>query len=81
MRRWIALMIVLMAGAIVGHLIPGLTQSNVVYAQCTETVPGKNISSTGTMVCDCTITQNTNCNCVVPKKCGGGEYEEFELAY
>lgn len=75
-RISITLALVLVVGALAAHLVPVLRQSQVVYAQCTDTVAGKNISSSGTLVCDCTITTNTNCNCIVPKKCPPGALEE-----
>ena len=74
MKRITLIFALLAVGAFAAQLVPGLRQSQVVYAQCTDTVAGKNISSNGTLVCDCTITTGTNCNCVVPKKCPADEF-------
>jgi hypothetical protein len=76
MKRLSLIFALLVVGACAAQLVPGLMQSQVVYAQCTETVAGKNISSSGTLVCDCTITTGTNCGCTVPKKCPPGALEE-----
>jgi hypothetical protein len=77
MKR-ITLIFSVLAAALVTQFVPGLRQSQVVYAQCTSTVHGKNISANGTLVCDCTQSANTNCDCVVSTKCPGSEEEFYE---
>lgn len=65
----------LLVGALViaaGSAIFGMTSythPTVVKADCTKTVPGKNIATeSGTLVCDCTAT-GSSCSCILTAPC------------
>ena len=77
MKRITMVFGLLVVGAFAAQLLPE-RDSQVVYAQCTTTVHGKNISTTGTLVCDCTIHTGENCDCVVSTKCPGGDDDLIE---
>jgi len=72
MKRITLIFALLVVGAFAAQLVPVLRQSQVVHAQSCK-VPGKQIATTdGILVCDCTVSTNTNCNCIVACK-GPGE--------
>lgn len=69
MKR-ITLTLLLFTFAVGGSLVGTFSDSQVVYAQCSETKQGKSATTTdGTLVCDCTVTSGFNCRCTVPAPC------------
>lgn len=69
MKR-VTLTLLLFAFAVGGSLVGTFSESQVVYAQCSETKQGKSATTTdGTLICDCTVTSGFNCRCTVPAPC------------
>lgn len=85
MKR-VTLTLLLFTFALGGSLLGTFSNSQVVYAQCSETKQGKSATTTdGTLICDCTVTSGFNCRCTVSAPCkpgGGGDIEpEIPVEY
>lgn len=75
MKR-LTLTLLLFTFALGGSLLGTFSNSQVVYAQCSETKQGKSSATgDGTLVCDCTVTSGFNCKCTVPSPCPKPFYE------
>jgi len=73
MKR-VTLTLLLFTFAVGGSLAGIFSNSQIVYAQCTDTKQGKTVTaSDGTMLCDCTVTTGFNCKCIVAAPCPHGE--------
>ena len=69
MKR-VTLTLLLFTFAVGGSLVGTFGDSQVVYAQCSDTKQGKSATTTdGTLICDCTVTSGFNCRCTVPAPC------------
>jgi hypothetical protein len=73
MKR-VTLTLLLFTFAVGGSLAGIFSNSQIVYAQCSEDKKGKQITAgDGTLLCDCTVTAGFNCSCKVPAPCPHGE--------
>ena len=73
MKR-VRLTLLLFTFAVGGSLVGTFSNSQIVYAQCSQDKQGKLITAgDGTQICDCTVTAGFNCGCKVPAPCPHGQ--------